>query len=196
MYLIDNIISPEYQLEIQRMFILDRNIPWFLFSSNVEGGYQSLDLNNSTQCINNPQFTHLFYAEGELMTQELFFNTIKPLIESIENKFNIKNSDKNKLFRVKANLLLPSRVEGQNKWNVPHTDYNRKSNSVLYYVNDCDGDTIIFKENLHTYKGELNKDITISPKMGRAVFFNSSTFHTSSCPLNSKYRIVINFVYI
>lgn len=199
MQIYDNLIPLEYQEEIKNL-LLTPNFPWYFQESNVDDKYQRMLIvkgNYNSYKFNdkNPQFTHLFFLNDEIRTDQIHFNIIKPLIELIGNKFDIKNSNINKLRKIKANLLLPSRLTCENEYNIPHTDMPKESNTALYYVNDCDGDTILFKENLHTYKDVFNKDISISPKMGRVAFFDSSKYHTSSCPINSKYRIVLNIVY-
>ena len=178
--------------------ITSPNFPWYFNLSNSSSGYRKMfKRDNLNSCFSeNIQFTHLFFLEGKIMTTETYFDEIKLLIETIENKFYIKNSNKNILYKIKMNLLLPSKNDNKNTCNIPHTDLgDGDSNTALYYINDCDGDTVIFKENIHNYQDKLNKDITISPKMGRTIFFDSSTYHTSSCPLNSEYRAVINIVY-
>jgi len=197
MQIVDNLISLKYQQQIKNMFT-SFNFPWFFNKSNIDIEYKNImseNYNIFDTYSENPQFSHIFFLDGTIKSDEMKFNLLKPLIEIIEDKFDIKNSDKKKLQRIKANLLTPSRPTFENKCNIPHTDGFYETDTVLYYVNDSDGDTIIFEENLHTYKGTFNKDITISPKMGRVAFFDSSTYHTSSCPINSKYRIVLNIVY-
>ena len=49
--------------------------------------------------------------------------------------------------------------------------------ALLYYVNDSDGDTIIY-ENKKTLK--IKK--TIKPKQGRIVIFDGSYWHSGSQP--------------
>ena len=55
----------------------------------------------------------------------------------------------------------------------------------LYYINDSEGDTIIFDNN-----GEELQRIT--PKKGRIVFFEGSMYHCSSRPA-TKTRAILNF---
>jgi hypothetical protein len=55
----------------------------------------------------------------------------------------------------------------------------------IYYVNNCDGDTRIFKKN------KLFK--LIKPKAGRMVLFNGALKHSAGFPVKSQVRCVINF---
>jgi hypothetical protein len=93
-------------------------------------------------------------------------------------------------------MLLNSNQKN-GKYNIPHTDIvNPKAKSIIYYVNESDGDTIFFKENESTMKKELNIDVRVAPKMGRVLFFDSYNYHTSSCPETHKYRVIINTIYL
>ena len=58
--------------------------------------------------------------------------------------------------------------------------------SLIYYVNDSDGDTIFFDE-----KG--NKEY-LTPKEGQLVWFPTYTLHGGTPPQKSKKRIIINFI--
>jgi hypothetical protein len=73
----------------------------------------------------------------------------------------------------------------EKNFNIPHKDLDTEHYVFLYYVNDSDGDTIIFDDN--------NKIIDkIKPKKGRILLFDGNLLHSSSHPILSKKRIVIN----
>ena len=57
-------------------------------------------------------------------------------------------------------------------------------------MNDSDGDTRFFNEN------NFNEPIfKCTPKKGTGVLFPSKTWHSSSNPMHSDYRMVINYVF-
>ena len=60
--------------------------------------------------------------------------------------------------------------------------------SLLYYVNDSDGDTIFFDKNIRMIK-------RVNPKKNRAILFDSNILHAGSNPIKSKKRIVINTIF-
>jgi hypothetical protein len=69
------------------------------------------------------------------------------------------------------------------------------SKSLIFYVNDSDGDTVIFKNRWrNTDPGELVEDIRIKPKAGSAVLFDSDLYHASSSPTEG-IRVVLNFIF-
>jgi hypothetical protein len=75
----------------------------------------------------------------------------------------------------------------------------------VYYVNDSDGDTILYNEEydfswrgLDTYDDKI-KNLTelyrCSPKANRAFFFNGLNLHTGQSPSKNKIRTIINMNY-
>ena len=68
----------------------------------------------------------------------------------------------------------------------PHLDLKEKHSALLYYVNDSDGDTIIYED---VKKNKIKK--TVKPKQGRMVIFDGSYWHTGSQPRNN-IRCIIN----
>ena len=96
------------------------------------------------------------------------------------------------LFRAKLNITLNGKIHPSPKVNPPHIDikYDRPYFIGIYYVNDSDGDTIIYegdnKDNLKIVK-------TITPKKGRFILMDGKRYHSSSHPTNTKKRIIINY---
>ena len=83
------------------------------------------------------------------------------------------------------------------KYNTPHIDNKFwNSYSMIYYVNDSDGDTIIFNETSDEEKKKKPEKLTINeripPKKNRAVLFRGNYFHTSTNPIDNEKRIVLN----
>ena len=99
--------------------------------------------------------------------------------------------------KLKSNLQVPAPNPNKYLHNTPHIDIEDNipnAYTLIYYVNDSDGDTIIFNE---MYNQSPNKKFTINqritPKMGKAVIFPTHQFHCGSNPINTKARIVINY---
>ena len=101
-------------------------------------------------------------------------------------QFNLEN-----LFRAKLNITLNS-TSSPSKINPPHIDgdHGRDYFVAIYYINDSDGDTIIYegkdRNNLKIIK-------TITPKKGRLILMGGERYHSSSHPSNTKKRIVMNY---
>lgn len=104
------------------------------------------------------------------------------VVDEFGKKFNL---DEIKVFRVKANLLTQYQGNKKEYYNTPHIDGYFPHYSLIYYVNDSDGDTILFKDR------KVSKRIT--PKKNRLLAFNGFKLHASSHPINSIARVVLNY---
>ena len=76
---------------------------------------------------------------------------------------------------------------------VPDTA-NRPHIAFLYYVNDSDGDTIIFNEK-EGHIGELTIKTRVSPKKGRLIIFGGNIYHAAGRP-KKDIRCVINYNFV
>ena len=74
----------------------------------------------------------------------------------------------------------------------PHIDLDPGDEHivVLYYVNDSDGDTIIYneREESSTYTEKQR----VTPKQGRVVIFDGRQYHTAQQPSNGT-RCIVNY---
>jgi hypothetical protein len=98
--------------------------------------------------------------------------------------------------RIKVNLLLKQPTFPADHYNLVHVDNIHEDKwSAVYYLNDSDGDTVLFnefREELPPTKLTIFK--RISPKKNRLVVFNSSRYHASCNPSINTERFIINFV--
>ena len=84
-------------------------------------------------------------------------------------------------WRIKANLLQPHPDAGEHHpW---HIDSTNSYTSMIYYINDSDGDTFLNK--IETQR--------ITPKANTAVIFPSNLWHASSNPTKGR-RMVLNYM--
>ena len=65
-------------------------------------------------------------------------------------------------------------------------DYLFPNTATIFYVNDTDGDTIIYGQD------RLEIKERVSPKANRLVIFDGDILHTGSSPTKHKTRILIN----
>lgn len=104
------------------------------------------------------------------------------VVEEFNKRFNL---DKIKIFRAKANLLTQYQNNKKEYYDTPHIDWDFPHHVLLYYVNDSDGDTILFKDRKIWKR--------ISPKKNRLLMFNHKVLHASSHPIESVARVVLNY---
>lgn len=103
------------------------------------------------------------------------------------------------LNRAKANFIYnPNPNTAEDLVQTPHVDWAQPNQcvSLLYYVNDCDGDTILYNETYDDMKKELplTERVRFTPKKGDAILFKSDIFHVAELPVLKDKRHIINFV--
>ena len=190
---IDNIVSTE-KADAWEKHVTNNNFAWYLLRdidpSKILGksNHRTAYDNNT---INTAQFTHDLYNENDDGSYQ--YQYAKELIDECCKKFEIVPY----YFRLKFNLLTNNYLMTKDKYNTPHIDNKYvNSYSMIYYVNDSDGDTIIFNETCNdetmTRPDKLTIKQRIEPKKNRAVLFRGNYFHTSSNPMNNETRIVLN----
>jgi len=142
--------------------------------------------------VAGPQFVRpIFHSDGTA-EDELFEAVAMPILWFLEEKTGIRVSE---IHRIKINLMLPNNTS-ENNYAPPHYDINDDGwLSMVYYVNEADGDTFIFDKNMFEGRDNLKVFGRSSPKQGNAVIFNSHQWHASSNPINYENRYIINFVF-
>lgn len=203
MRLIEDLLPKTYQKDLYDLFV-SNEFPWFYESGTCYSRNMSLEQAFDNHiCIDkntrdNPQFVHIFANNGNVNSN--LFTVVRPILYFLEQQGVPCNS----LRRIKANMIVQNADFPENHYNIAHVDSPRGEchkdiKSMIYYVNDSDGDTYFFNERLlfpqMPTPTELTLDKTVSPKAGSAVLFNAYQYHASSPPRNTTNRIVINFLF-
>jgi hypothetical protein len=154
-------------------FILNSGKLDFLYFNNATGGYPK---------THNPCFNHTFtFKDNPQSVQSKFFNQI------LHHFCHSQRLVPKHILQGRVWLTMPSPNPKPFKVHIDIEDIDHLV--CLYYVNDSDGDTILYEEDKKT---EMKR---ISPKKGRILFFNGSIPHCSSEP-SKKERAVINFDFL
>lgn len=138
-------------------------------------------------------FTHLILKDNEIYSDKL--NLYCQPILAAESLFGFKIQH---LFNCRCQLQLP--INNDEAHGIPHVDGQdiNPYKVFLYYVNDADGETIIFNETTKTTTPEQirNKEYTermrVYPKKGRMVIMDGDIYHASGRPKND-IRMVLNY---
>jgi len=148
---------------------------------------------NDKNIVETPQFTNTFVASDEGLVQQLFSEVAQPILWFLERETGIVAES---VVRIKANLLMQANTD-ENSYHLPHIDYgNNQCLSMVYYVNDSDGDTRIFdKYAIEDGHNDLTMIHSNTPKKGSAIMFQSNRLHSSSNPIKTDARCIINFVF-
>lgn len=189
-YEIENIIPIDYQNHIEKL-MLGSNFPWYYNPSLVSPDQEFLQ-----RADNHQGFNHFFLEQGK---PSAYFESLYPLALSITSHPCIVS---NNLVRMRANLTLNS-AGSSLQHHLPHIDMWSPHWVAIYYVNDSDGDTVIFNETNDDYDSgpsDVNKILSgnftikrrVTPKKGKVLIFEGKYYHTSSWPTVNKCRSVIN----
>ena len=192
MEIFNDFLSENHVEDIENV-LMSVDVPWYnmvygtVGSNNLDEYYEQ-----DNNIIDNPQFTHLFYNDGEIRSEHYSYLVLPMIrvVESIKRKKLLNN-----IIRAKANLLYKNEHYPENAYNKPHTDNSDfETETLLYYVNNSEGDTFIFNE-----KKPVNNVLTlnqrVSPEKGKMLFFDSSYLHAGSPPRKTDFRVVINIVF-
>jgi hypothetical protein len=93
--------------------------------------------------------------------------------------------------------LIMNTMTDQPYLNGAHVDLMFPHKTLLLYLNDSDGDTLIYKERADhpDWTGPLTLDQAVAPKANRAVLFDGQQLHTGTTPVKTARRVVLNINY-
>lgn len=193
MIVLDDILTPAYANAIE----YEAHQLRYLYSvqtstKNIAYNGPVLDTEMTYDC---GQLECSLYHPKAQPTPLPLFDQLKPLVFTVQDR--LRNVvDITNTVRCKVNILWQKETFPENHYNVVHQDSDENCVSMVYYVNDSDGDTWLF--NQFYEEGVLPKLSVakrITPKKNRLVVFNGRRYHASSNPRNTRERIVINFVF-
>lgn len=168
------------------------NFSWNMYSKTAE---YSVASKNQIVPIDDrqedgPQFVHSLAVNNENVSE--YWNFSKIIFDQFCEKHSINYST---ILRAKYNLTFKN---SENYIRPAHVDFDFSHKVFIYYVEDSDGDTIIFNER-YPYAPEDNSltiKETVSPSMGRAVLFDGLLYHSPQTPKNSERRTVLNIAFV
>lgn len=142
---------------------------------------------NSLYKPNKKQFEHHLVKNYQIVSE---------YFEPIFDNLPLPEFNQYKILRAKVNLNIPNK---RKNFITPHTDsFIPNSKSIIYYINNSDGETIIYNNKFSSNsipKFWWNKT-KISPKKGRIVKFNSNILHSGNVPYEFITRLVLNIVLV
>lgn len=155
--------------------------------------------------INNTEYIDSHQPQDVMISDNITDTNIKSIISEIESSVaNKLNTNVQSNYRYKVNLLKPEYFsEDRNDKDSIHIDRFYPHVSMVYYVNDSDGDTRFYKMGdgnpgkfiEYLSRKEYDRFIefkSVTPKKGRIVVFDGLIPHASTYPKNGE-RYIINF---
>ena len=191
---IENLIPKKLQDEIED-WIKSEEVNWRFLPTPAPNIFL-----NDANISHTWQLTHAFYMHGIQNTSPKFVPFIIPIIYGIKSATGF--DFRKRMGKIKANTLFKNVDINHHNYNVPHVDNNNPNyKSLIYYINDSDGDTFIFNEktaeinDTQPTESKLTLERRVTPKKGTAILFDSNRYHASSSPKNTDRRFIINFVF-
>jgi len=188
-YTFDNIVDIEIQNQIEN-YVYNKNLDW-----------------NSIQNVTNTAGIHTNYSfPADVLSEDKIDNNILKFIDIIiDNSLNKINKKLAKKYRIKINKTIPYHIDANEEYRLLHIDKMEPHVTIVYYINDSDGDTLIFNDennkHLKDIKEFINNDNfldpknfkltnSISPKKGRVVVFDGNLWHYGKYPTKSERNII------
>jgi|TARA_B110000881_G_C18442265_1_gene446581 hypothetical protein len=193
---IDDVISKTYQDHLESF--MHQHQQWY-FQNDITFSEQHLkDLKKDGHVIEQrPGWSSMIYDPRERIGS--INHLVTPILYNAISLINIKLDE----VGVIRSFMSPAASKYSTRLvDKPHVDMPMPHYVCLYYVNDSDGDTVIFKKIADgIQENKLQKDLdpntldvltTVSPKKGRCVIFNGLHYHASTQPTRN-IRTIVNF---
>lgn len=173
---IDNVLDIESNVVLYN--VAKNNIRYH-YNVNTSNEYKS-ETNDPLE-FDVGQFTSpVIIDEKPDYVNNRYIEMMVPIVSKINSYVKIQNIN-----RLKFNLLLKQNI-GKDQYNTPHRDPGKYS--FVYYLNDSDGDTFFFNE-------DMSVSNRVTPKKNSGVLFDSTVLHASANPAITDARFVLNFVF-
>lgn len=183
----DNFLSSAEFRKLQS-FILSNEFPWF-YTDHVSLPPNEYTFNDSLT-KETDGFYHLLYAQDENY-RSMFMEYFEDFFNALFDEYGYTSKS---LLRARLGLKMPKVNHSKENYNLPHVDYHFPHDTVIFYLNNSDGNTRMFKEhNLHSPEtDQYTVRDEIEPKENRILLFDGLQYHTASNPINTNRRVILN----
>jgi hypothetical protein len=186
--IIDDFIPKDYQEYLLATTIHNRYFPWH-FLYEMSGAERPAKIDGINMAAHQHGFQHTI-VDHTGNTNSPFEDAFTPLAARIIDHYQTNIH----LVRIKIGMVCPMEGGGVA---YPHTDYTSEHKTLVYYINDVDGDTIFYNEwKDGTERDTFSVQQRVHPKMGRAVVFDGLQYHSTEYPtkdvrgfININYKI-------
>lgn len=153
------------------------------------------------------KFSAVTAIEGEQLNMESysFGKTLPEDDPRFDLYLNVLFCGLSKAPQIPFDILLRIRLgmhtaNHRNYINEPHVDLGEPHTTALLYINDSDGDTLIYNKQADFSGGprlldesEKQEFIPVSSKANRMIFFDGSYYHSSTRQTFPQQRMTVNY---
>lgn len=132
------------------------------------------------------QLVHPLFLEGKPVSSH--YESFKSLLYFFEDRTGIEIKN---ILKLKVNLKPQTNVYTEEEIDASiHKDMLEDDNyiSIVYYINDSDGDTVVYDEDKKTIVDSM------TPSSGGCIYFNSNQWHKATPPKETSKRLIVNIV--
>ena len=191
---IDDIIPKLYQNQIEAETMSDR-MAWFFSLETGRDAEHRVDTSYSG-------FSHtVFHTNDGKPSDAAMTALLLPLLFAFCERTRHPFS---RLLRIRLGLFPRANIDALH--HNPHVDFYQPHYNALYYVNDSDGDTVVFNETFEQVPQDQSLAYAraqkftvakrIAPKKGKIIGFDGKHYHASMHPMQSSHRIAIAFSFL
>jgi len=173
------------EINIIQNNILDINFPWFYHQSST-----------TKDC---PVYTHTLVHRYDIEKEDPIVNSkVFSIFENIVLRFCKKQKIKFKKFtRAAINSISFNKI----KTVAAHIDHDFKHKVIMVYLNNTDGDTIIYDKKFNgkdriISSSKLNIFKKIKPELYKVVCWNGDYYHAATYPKTNNRRVVFVATFI
>lgn len=133
-------------------------------------------------------FAHTLFLHKENSEYYRFFY---PIFYFLENRCNIHISHIN---RLRLRMTTPV-LSDSDYVNIAHIDEENDHMVMVFYINDCDGPTVLYDKKFGDDTSDIKEIARVHPKINSAVLFNGLRFHSGASPSSGR-RVILNANFI
>jgi hypothetical protein len=172
-YKIDNFLPTRYHSAMSDL-VFSNYFPWFYLENSAFERRGDFDENHFS-------FSNSIYVDD---VKSPHFDFFLPMIYQIP----LELAEDIEVIRIRAGMQ--TKILGEVVVNDPHVDMESDHYTLLYYVNDSDGDTVFYKDSTASEVIMSN-----TPVANSAIIFDGNIYHASSHPTTVPARVAININY-
>lgn len=178
---IDDLLETSFQDQIQTEVLRG---PWIFIND--------MSYNNSQKPSYG--FNQMIKHPNHGILSPLYERVSVPIINKVIDRLGLLLKD---IYYNRCFLQVPLAEQFVKETNGVHVDLPIPHLACVYYLNDADGDTVLYEETNETVPyGSSDVKLTehkrVTPKKGRFVLFDGSRYHASSQP-RTTHRCIMNF---
>lgn len=192
MKIIDNFLS-ETDFNTMNKIVMSNEFPWFYID------HASLapedNILQDELALETCGFNHIVY-DRDYGVKSFTYNYMTNFFAKISETFGYQERH---MLRARFSMKFQKQGFTKDNYNLPHVDYYYPHQTMIYYINDSDGDTRVF-DQFYTMTG-LDSGIAqktfstqhrIEPKANRLLVIDGLQYHTASNPIDYHRRIIFN----